>query len=116
VRGPSSRGRAGASSGSGGLGEAEQTDILSSTLIAWARSAEGWQRREVLARAQRLLAHHVIDVQASADREQEQVRAFASVALGLAGERTLLPWNEPLRAHSNYLLTFDSLNAVRDLF
>lgn len=53
---------------------------------------------------------------ATAEREQEQVRAFASVALGLAGERTPLPWNEPLRAHANYLLTFQSLIEVRDLF
>ena len=46
------------------------------------------------------------------DGRSEAARAFACVSLGLLGERTRLPFLEPLKADGHYLLPLDALNEL----
>lgn len=46
------------------------------------------------------------------DGRSEAARAFACVSLGLLGERTRLPFLEPLKADGHYLLPVDSLKEL----
>ena len=49
---------------------------------------------------------------ASDDRQPPLSRAFACVAIGLLAERTSLPFNEPLKADGNYLVSVDSIQEL----
>ncbi len=42
-------------------------------------------------------------------------RGFACVAIGLIGEKSELPWNEPLSAHANYRTVVPSLYEILDI-
>lgn len=46
------------------------------------------------------------------DKQPALSRAFACVAIGLLAERTSLPFNEPLKADGNYLVSVDSIQEL----
>ncbi|GJM23126.1 MAG: hypothetical protein DHS20C15_30410 [Planctomycetota bacterium] len=85
------------------LGNAEQLDLRAATTRGLALLGESRSLGALL---------QLVESGSSAG----EVRAFAGVALGLLGERSELPWNEPIRAHCNYLLGFHTLNEVLGLF
>jgi len=49
---------------------------------------------------------------ASDNKQPALSRAFACVAIGLLAERTSLPFNEPLKANGNYLVSVDSIQEL----
>ena len=49
------------------------------------------------------------------DGKNSITRAFACVALGLVGEKTVLPWNAIISAHNNYRAKTPSIEEVLDI-
>ncbi len=92
-----------AAMGLGLMGDGDAVPLLVESLVA-TRSLGGLS---ALAQALGLIGDQAAGVplleMASDDKRRELSRAFATVALGLLGEREALPFNAALRADNNYL-------------